>query len=81
MATKKKAPTWSELKRKLTDLDRADLLGLLQDLYAASKDNQHFLHARFALGDSSSRTLPSPKPRRRLPIIKRLWGMPKVWLN
>jgi len=27
------------------------LLGLVQDLYAASKDNQAFLHARFALGE------------------------------
>jgi len=27
------------------------LIGLVQDLYAASKDNQAFLHARFGLGD------------------------------
>ena len=31
--------------------DRAGLLGLIQDLYAASKDNQAFLHARLHLGD------------------------------
>ena len=30
--------------------DRAGLHGLVQDLYAASKDNQAFLHARFGLG-------------------------------
>ncbi|HEU0187375.1 MAG TPA: hypothetical protein VFR06_05720, partial [Gallionellaceae bacterium] len=30
--------------------DRAGLLGLIQDLYAASKDNQAFLHARLNLG-------------------------------
>jgi len=30
--------------------DRAGLQGLVQDLYAASKDNQAFLHARFGLG-------------------------------
>jgi hypothetical protein len=27
------------------------LTGLIQNLYAASKDNQAFLHARFGLGD------------------------------
>lgn len=47
----KKKPTWTDLKRQLTDLDRVALLGLIQDLYAASKNNQAFLHARFALGE------------------------------
>lgn len=51
MATKKNAPTWCDVKTKLTDIDRAGLLGLVQDLYAASKENQAFLHARFALGE------------------------------
>ncbi|RJG27379.1 hypothetical protein [Massilia cavernae] len=51
MATKKKnTPSWSDVKTKLADFDRAGLIGLVQDLYAASKDNQVFLHARFALG-------------------------------
>lgn len=51
MATKKNAPSWSDIKGKLADIDRAGLIWLVQDLYAASKDNQAFLHARFALGD------------------------------
>lgn len=51
MATKKNTPTWSDVKANLTDFDRIGLIGLVQDLYAASKDNQAFLHARFALGD------------------------------
>lgn len=46
-----KAPTWTDVKAKLADFDRAGLIGLVQDLYAASKDNQAFLHARFAIGD------------------------------
>lgn len=50
MATKKTAPSWSDVKAKLADFDRAGLIGLIQDLYAANKDNQAFLHARFALG-------------------------------
>jgi hypothetical protein len=51
MATKKAAPSWSDVKAQLSAFDRADLLGLVQDLYAASKDNQAFLHARLQLGD------------------------------
>lgn len=51
MTTKKNAPTWCDVKTKLTGFDRAVLLGLVQDLYAASKENQAFLHARFALGE------------------------------
>lgn len=47
----KKKPTWTDLKGQLTDLDHPALLSLIQDLYAASKNNQTFLHARFALGE------------------------------
>lgn len=51
MVTKKTTPSWSDLKAKLADLDRAGIVSLVQDMYAASKDNQSFLHARFGLGD------------------------------
>ena len=50
MATNK-TPSWSDVKSKLADFDGPRLIGLVQDLYAASKDNQAFLHARFGLGD------------------------------
>jgi hypothetical protein len=43
-------PTWTDVKTKLASLDREALLGLVHDLYAAHKDNQTFLHARFGLG-------------------------------
>jgi hypothetical protein len=46
-------PTWSDLKAKLADFDRAKLLGLVADLYAASRENQTFLHARFDLGEEA----------------------------
>ena len=49
--SQKSTPSWSDVKTKLVDFDRAGLLGLVQDLYAASKDNKAFLHARFGLGD------------------------------
>jgi hypothetical protein len=51
MATKKAASTWSDVKARLADFERADLLSLVQDLYATSKDNQAFLHARLHLGE------------------------------
>jgi hypothetical protein len=51
MATRKTAHSWSDVKAQLAAFDRAGLLGLVQDLYAASKDNQAFLHARLHLGD------------------------------
>jgi len=47
----KNKPGWSGLKAQLASLDRAGLLSLIQDLYAASKNNQAFFHARFSLGD------------------------------
>jgi hypothetical protein len=53
MATSKQPqsqPTWSDVKAKLADFDRGALLGLVQDLHAASKENRSFLHARFGLG-------------------------------
>lgn len=50
MAMKKSSPSWVDVKARLTELDRSDLLGLVQDLYAAHKDNQAFLHARLHLG-------------------------------
>jgi diadenosine tetraphosphate (Ap4A) HIT family hydrolase len=45
----KSKPTWTDVKAKLAGFDRAGLLCLVQDLYAAHKDNQRFLHARFDL--------------------------------
>jgi len=49
---KKKAalPTWIDVKTALRTFDRAGLQGLVHDLYAASKKNQAFLHARLGLG-------------------------------
>jgi len=49
-AAKSSQPNWSTVKASLVGYDRAGLLGLVQDLYAASKDNQAFLHARLHLG-------------------------------
>jgi hypothetical protein len=47
----KSQPTWTDIKAKLASFDRTQLLRLVQDLYAAHKDNQTFLHARLGVGD------------------------------
>lgn len=47
----KTQPTWTDVKAKLAVFDRPALLDLLHHLYAAHKDNQAFLHARFGLGN------------------------------
>ena len=47
----KTQPTWTDVKAKLAAFDRPALLDLLHPLYAAHKDNQAFLHARFGLGE------------------------------
>jgi hypothetical protein len=43
-------PTWTDVKAQLSSFDQQGLLGLIQDLYGAHKDNRTFLHARFGLG-------------------------------
>ena len=43
--------SWTDVKAKLADFDCPGLIGLVQDLYTASKDNQAFLHARLHLGE------------------------------
>lgn len=49
------SPTWGDVKARLGDIDRDGLVRLVADLYAASSDNQAFLHTRFALGDDPVR--------------------------
>src|SRR6202162_2868663 len=48
----KSQPKWTDVKAKLASFDRAGLLGLVQDLYAAHPDNRTFLHTRFGLGEN-----------------------------
>ena len=42
-------PAWTDIKEKLAGFDRRGLTGLIQDLYAAHKENRTFLHARFGV--------------------------------
>jgi hypothetical protein len=51
----KSKPTWTDVKIRLASFDRAALLGVLQDLYAADEANRASLHARFGLGEDPLR--------------------------
>src|SRR3954453_13763030 len=42
--TTRMKPGWSDVKARLASFNRAELLALVQRLYAASGDNQAFLH-------------------------------------
>lgn len=46
----KSQPSWADVKANLAAFDRTGLLDLIHHLYAAHKENQAFLHARFGLG-------------------------------
>lgn len=51
MAKKKTNKTkWSDVKPSVAGLDAKGLVALVADLYALSKDNRDFLHARFDPG-------------------------------
>jgi len=65
-------PTWGSLKRSLIELEKKELLGLIRDLYSASKENKAFLHARFSLGSDVLTPYKS--------IIRR-WMCPDVMRN
>ena len=44
-------PTWSDVKAVVANLDQRQLVNLVSDLYRFSKENQAFLHTRFAVVD------------------------------
>jgi hypothetical protein len=48
--TRRSGASWSDVKAKLAEFDRAALLALVHDLYAAAKENHASLHTRFGLG-------------------------------
>jgi hypothetical protein len=49
---RKKAPTWSDVKAALVNLDKNQLLKLVADLYRLSSENKTFLNSRFEVGGS-----------------------------
>jgi hypothetical protein len=69
---KKAVASWRSVKAGLRSFDRTALLGLIQDLYATSKDNQAFLHARLNMGGNPL------KPYKA--VISR-WVCPDIFKN
>jgi hypothetical protein len=47
---KSNSQTWSDVKAAMASLEEEQLIKLVSDLYYLSKENQAFLHARFAVG-------------------------------
>ncbi len=51
---KSSKPTWSQIKARIKHWDKAQLMGLIQDLFKHSQDNRDFLAARLlrdSIGD------------------------------
>ena len=48
-----KKPTWSQLRRTLTELEKPELLDLIQQLYKLNADNKVFLTSRLTSLDPS----------------------------
>jgi len=71
----KSQPTWTDVKAKLADFDRAGLLGLNHSLCSADKDNQTFLHTRFALGEDVLEPYKKTIDRWLLPDVLRNQGI------
>jgi hypothetical protein len=46
-------PKWAALKKRLTTLDKNDLVGLIKNLHDLSPENRAFLGARFAPSEES----------------------------
>jgi hypothetical protein len=80
MTMKKTTPSWSDLKPKFADFDRAALLSLVQALYSASKDNQAFLHTRFAVGGDVLKPYKETISRWICPDVTRnqMWSVSKA---
>ena len=49
--------SWSAISRQLKEWPRPALLALVKDLYDASSENRHFLHARFQAEDAGGEAL------------------------
>lgn len=56
-------PSWSQVKAQLKHWDRAQLTGLIQDLFGQSQENRDFLTTRL-LSEAGSETALAPYLKR-----------------
>lgn len=69
-------PSWSQLRSELMDMEKLELIGLIQDLYKLNSDNKIFLASRLVQADLESLAAPYRKiiedqfnPRRGFPKL------------
>lgn len=77
---KSSKPTWSQIKAKLKHWDKAQLTGLIQDLFGHSPDNRDFLAARL-LRDSIGEAVLAPYLKRIEAAFYDKRGWPAKRLN
>lgn len=77
---KQTKPSWSQVKAQLKHWDKAQLTGLLQDLFGHSKENRNFLVARL-LGESIGQEALSPYLKRIESAFYKRNGWPADKLN
>jgi hypothetical protein len=73
-------PTWSQIKARIKHWDRAQLTGLIQDLFKHSRDNRDFLAARL-LQDSLGEQVLAPYLKRIEAAFYGKKGWPAKRLN
>ncbi len=54
--TKNTSPSWSDIKKSITDLDYSQLVALIKDLFNFSEGNRTFLKTRFSPGGDPLKT-------------------------
>ena len=66
---------WTDIKRTVSGFSKAQLLGLVQDLYRANECNREFLHARFLVEDGGPDLTPYKK-KIKAALTPRRWDGP-----
>lgn len=79
MTTNAKPPTWATIKRALADLNQAELVDLVRELYQLNADNKVFLSSRFTSVDVQ--TLAEPYRKTIRDQFNPARGFPKLSLR
>ena len=62
---KQKPPTWTQVKAKLSSVDKNELLDIIHDLYKLNQDNKVFLTSQFVADNTEALTEPYRRAIRR----------------
>lgn len=69
------ANNWTDIKRVVSGFSKAQLLGLVQDLYRSNERNREFLHTRF-LAEGKGADLTPYKTRIEAALMPKRWDGP-----